>query len=135
MATDPQPAADVTDPSRPETDPAASPSGGTAPIVTHNRAQSRFEIAVADARAGAAEYTDEAGRRIFFHTEVADAHAGQGLAGVLVRQALDMTRAEGLRVVPVCPYVARYVQRHHDWDDIVDPVDDRALDAVRQATR
>lgn len=125
----------MTDPSRPGRDPAASASGGTAPVVTHNRAQSRFEVAVAGTRAGAAEYTDEAGRRIFFHTEVDDAYAGQGLAGVLVRQALDATRADGLRVVPVCPYVARYVQGHHDWDDLVDPVDARALDAVRQATR
>ena len=34
--------------------------------------------------------------------------------------------------VPVCPYVAAYVKRHHDWDDLLDRVDRQALDALRQ---
>ena len=50
----------------------------------------------------------------------------------MVRQALDSTRAEGLRIVAVCPYVAAYVKRHHDWDDVLDRVDREAVDAVRR---
>ena len=101
--------------------------------VTQNRERGRFEIAVDGKRVGIALYAEEDGRRVFFHTEVDEAFAGQGLAGVMVRQALDATREEGLRIVAVCPYVSAYVKRHHDWDDVLDRVDREALDAVRQA--
>lgn len=54
------------------------------------------------------------------HTEVDDAHQGRGIAGELVRAALDHARAEGRRVVPSCPYVARWLTRHPgDYDDVV----------------
>ena len=48
--------------------------------------------------------------------------ADRGLATVLIAQALSTTRADGLRIVAVCPMVAHYVSSHHDFDDIVDPV-------------
>jgi hypothetical protein len=35
--------------------------------------------------------------------------------------------------VQVCPYVAKYVTSHHDFDDILDPVTPAALDAVQAA--
>ena len=100
--------------------------------VTQNRERGRFEIAVDGKRVGLARYVEDVGRRVFFHTEVDESFSGQGLAGVMVRQALDATREEGLRIVPVCPYVAAYVKRHHDWDDLLDRVDRGALDAVRR---
>ncbi|HEY9495446.1 MAG TPA: GNAT family N-acetyltransferase [Intrasporangium sp.] len=100
--------------------------------VTQNRERGRFEIAVDGKRVGLARYVEDDGRRIFFHTEVDEAFSGEGLASVLVRQALDATREEGLRVIAVCPYVAAYVKRHHDWDDLLDRADRQALDALRQ---
>lgn len=111
-----------------------TPTAADGPAVTHNEADARFEIAVAGERAGFTAYVDDGDSRIFFHTEVDDAYAGQGLAAILVRQALDETRAAGLAVVPVCPYVARYVKSHHDWDDIVRPVTREAMDTVRRVT-
>ena len=48
--------------------------------------------------------------------------AVRGLATVLIAQALSTTRADGLRIVAVCPMVAHYVGSHHDLDDIVDQV-------------
>ena len=50
-----------------------------------------------------------------------------------MREALDATRTDGLRIVPVCPYVKKFVQTHHDWDDIVDAVTPAALQAIRRA--
>ena len=82
--------------------------------------QRRFEIFVGEARVGLATYRDEAGRRVFEHTETDPAHQDQGLAGELVRAALDETRAEGLRVVPQCPYVAEFIDRHPEYGDLVD---------------
>lgn len=100
-------------------------------IAVHRRtAPERFEIQVGDTVAGFAQFIDAAGRRIFFHTEIDDAFGGRGLAAVVVGEALDATRADGLRIVPVCPFVAAFVRRHHDWDDLLDPVDPAALAAI-----
>ncbi|KIF00763.1 hypothetical protein PL81_39200 [Streptomyces sp. RSD-27] len=57
----------------------------------------------------------------------ANAHAGQGLAAVLVEQALTDVRAAGKRIVPVCPYVAKFLIRHQEFADITDPVTPEVL--------
>lgn len=92
----------------------------------------RYEIAVDGEVAGLTQYLDRGEQRIFFHTEVDDRFAGQGLAGILVHDALAATVASGRRIVPICPYVAKYLQRHHDFDDHVDPVTSEAIAAVQQ---
>jgi predicted GNAT family acetyltransferase len=81
-----------------------------------------FTIAVDGASAGLTSFTEHDGQRIFLHTEVKAQFEGRGLANILVSEALAATRADGLRVVAVCPMVAAYVAKHHDFDDIVDPV-------------
>ena len=92
--------------------------------VRHAAQEGRFEISVDGKLAGVAEYVEETGHRTFVHTEVDDAFSGRGLAGVLVRQALDTTRADGLRIRATCPYVLKFLRAHHDWDDIVDTAAD-----------
>ena len=62
------------------------------------------------------------GERIFTHTEVDDAFEGRGLATILIGEALQATRDAGLRIVAVCPMVAAYIDKHHEFDDVVDPV-------------
>jgi uncharacterized protein len=59
-------------------------------------------------------------------------NGGRGLASALISQALADTRAAGLRIVPVCPFVKKYLTRHHEVDDVVDAVTPDALAAVRQ---
>ena len=71
-------------------------------------------------RVAVSTYRDAGNRRVFLHTEVDPDYAGQGLAGQLVRAELDDVRAKGMRIVASCPMVAGYVERHHDWDDILD---------------
>lgn len=93
----------------------------------------RFQIAEDGQVAGFAQFIDHDGQRIFFHTEIGEAFGGRGLAGIVVREALDATRTDGLRIVPVCPYVKKFVQTHHDWDDILDPVTPAAIQAIRTA--
>lgn len=66
------------------------------------------------------EYEDRHDRLFFPHTEVDPAYEGQGLGGTLVRQALDDVRARGRRIVPLCPFVRGYIQRHPEYDDLVD---------------
>lgn len=66
---------------------------------------------------GRADFFDSpepAGGRIFFHTEVNPAFGSRGLAGLLVREALDDSIRQGRMVVPVCPLFAKHLKDHGD---------------------
>ncbi|MDE9366601.1 GNAT family N-acetyltransferase [Luteipulveratus sp. YIM 133132] len=89
-----------------------------------------YVISVDGAEAGVARYVNHGKQRVFFHTEVDQAYSGQGLASRLVTYALDDTRSDGLRVVPVCPYVKSFVEKHDEYADLVDPVTPAALEAI-----
>jgi uncharacterized protein len=92
----------------------------SSPEVRNNRDRSRYEIVVDGAVAGFLQYTMRGGRVLLTHTEIPDANSGKGLATVLVQSALDDLRRRGLGIVPVCPFVERFVERHPDYDDLVD---------------
>lgn len=105
------------------------------PTITQvtDTAPQYYRIDVAGERAGLTEYVDDARRRIFFHTEIDPRFAGRGLASRLIRAALTDTRKAGRRIVPLCPFVADYVRKHHDFDDILDPVTPQARATVESA--
>lgn len=88
---------------------------GDAVIVRDNPEKRRFEILFVDAEAetlaGKTYYLDNKDDRIFYHTTVDEAYGGRGLAGVLVKHALEVTADEGKTLVPVCPYVKSYVEK------------------------
>ncbi|MGW0548207.1 GNAT family N-acetyltransferase [Streptomyces altiplanensis] len=92
------------------------------PTVERNDAGHRYEILLDGTAAGLTAYRDRGDQRVFCHTEIDDAFAGRGLASHLVRQALTDVRASGKRIVPVCPYVAKYLQKHDEFSDITDSV-------------
>lgn len=81
----------------------------------------QFTIAVDGRQVGLAAFVDHDGQRIFHHTEVDSAFEGRGLASIMVGEALAATREAGLRIVAVCPMVANYLSKHHDFDDATDP--------------
>jgi predicted GNAT family acetyltransferase len=80
----------------------------------------RFSISVDGQPVGVTEYADRDGQRIFPHTEVRDEFEGRGLATILITEALQATRDAGLRIVAICPMVAAFVKKHHEFDDVVD---------------
>jgi predicted GNAT family acetyltransferase len=84
------------------------------------RASDAFTIAVDGHVVGHASFADRDGQRVFLHAEVDEAYGGRGLATILVAEALARTRADGLRIVAVCTFVAAYVDKHREFDDIVD---------------
>ncbi|WP_445525354.1 GNAT family N-acetyltransferase [Streptomyces cyslabdanicus] len=94
----------------------------TAATVRRADAKHRYEILVDGERAGLTAYRDRGEQRVFYHTEVGEAFAGQGLAARLVQEALTDVRASGKRIVPVCPYVAKFLKKHEEFADITDPV-------------
>ncbi|MFF9025974.1 GNAT family N-acetyltransferase [Streptomyces eurythermus] len=100
----------------------------TTPTVERVDARHRYEIRVDGQRAGLTAYRDRGEQRVFFHTEIDPAYAGQGLASQLIRAALGDVRSSGGRVVPVCPFVAAYLSKHDDYDDLTDPVTPEVLE-------
>jgi len=87
--------------------------------VENNAAEHRYEIRVGGDLAGYAAYQDANGSRVFTHTKIDPDYEGQGLGSTLVKAALDDVRQHQLTAVPRCPFVREYVQRHHDYDDII----------------
>ena len=92
----------------------------TGAVVTIKKLTRKFTVGVEGKTVGLAAFADRDEQRVFYHTEVDDAYGGRGLATVLIAEALARTRAEGKRIVAVCPMVAAYVSKHHDFDDILD---------------
>jgi predicted GNAT family acetyltransferase len=82
--------------------------------------QHRFEIRVDGAKAGHVEYARKGDRLIFTHTEIDDAFEGRGLGSKLASGALDAARAGDHPVVPLCPFIESYIDKHSEYDDLVD---------------
>lgn len=87
-------------------------------IVRDNKAEQEFELVVDGHRALAA-YQLEGDTIVFTHTIVPKAIEGRGVASKLIRAALDSARDQGLKVVPQCPFVAAYMQRHPETRDLL----------------
>ena len=81
--------------------------------------RSRFEIRVDGEVAGFTEYRRRAGLIAFVHTLIDPRYEGQGLASRLVRTALTEARADGLSVLPFCPFVRAYIAGHTEYLDLV----------------
>jgi uncharacterized protein len=97
-------------------------AAANAPAVVHQSDRHRYVLEVDGREVGYAEYTDRGEQRVFLHTVVDPAEGGKGYGGTLVAGALAQVRDAGLRAVGVCPFVDAWVKKHHDFDDIVDPV-------------
>jgi uncharacterized protein len=87
-------------------------------IVTHNEEARRFEATVDGLRA-LITYRRFPDRLVLPHAEVPPALEGNGLGAKLARTALDFARANHLRVVPLCPYVSSFIQKHREYQDLV----------------
>jgi hypothetical protein len=90
-----------------------------APIeVVDNRAGQRYEARLDGRVVGYTEYRRVRGRVIFIHTEVDPSMEGKGVGGKLARSALDAVRAEGLNFSVKCPFIASWLRRHPEYDDL-----------------
>jgi uncharacterized protein len=96
----------------------SSDAMGPAVDVHHNVAASRFEV-VLDGHTSICDYRLQAGLMVMNHTVVPPELGGRGIAAAMVEAALAWARAEGLRVVPQCSYVAAYMKRHPETQDLL----------------
>ncbi len=82
--------------------------------------RNRFEARDGNALAGYADYIrTNAGLIVFTHTEVNREYEGHGVGSALAEAGLDYARAEGLSVLPVCPFIAGWISRHPDYADLL----------------
>jgi predicted GNAT family acetyltransferase len=86
--------------------------------VVDNAAAQRYEARVHDTLA-LIDYQRRGDHIILTHAEVPPRFEGQGIASKLARVALDDARAQGLAVIPRCPFVAAYIRRHPAYRDLV----------------
>jgi uncharacterized protein len=91
--------------------------------VVDDPARTRYEISVNGELAGFTVYRMRPDNRIIaLHSEVFPEFEHRGLASELAREMLDDIRARGLKVVPRCPFVAKYIREHHDYADLVSDI-------------
>jgi predicted GNAT family acetyltransferase len=88
--------------------------------VHDNAELGRYEVLIDGSVVGFARYVRRGGRAYFVHTEVDPSHEGAGLGSALVRGALDGQRERGELVVPLCPFVRSFLERHSEYGDVVD---------------
>ena len=88
--------------------------------IRDNLDRHRFEVDLGDGSLAIAEYTLPAGKIMFTHTEVPPAHEGKGIGSALIRFALDAARERGLKVIPICPFFAKYMAEHREVQDLLD---------------
>lgn len=86
--------------------------------VHHNEGQSRFDATV-DGHLCVLDYLLQDSIMTITHTGVPPAVGGRGIAADLTRTALDTARAQGWKVVPACSYAAAYIQRHPQYQDLL----------------
>lgn len=86
--------------------------------VRDNTARQRFELD-AEGHVAFSEYKRSAGVLTIIHTEVPPALNGKGIGSALVRGLLDLERAEGVKVRPLCPFVRSYFQKHPEYADLL----------------
>ncbi len=92
----------------------------TQPSVVDNQAERRFELH-ADGEMSILTYRISGDRIRLIHTEVPRDQRGRGYADILARAALDRAASDHLRVVPLCPFVRGYLERHPEYDALVVP--------------
>lgn len=86
--------------------------------IHENEEKRRFEAQVGEHTAVMNRYYS-GGNLVITHTGVPDELSGQGLASHMAKSVLDGARQRGQSVVPICPFVASYIERHPEYQDLV----------------
>ena len=86
--------------------------------VRDNESKHQFEMNV-DGHTALAAYRLAPGVITFMHTEVPKELGGRGVGSQLAKGALDQARARGLKVIPLCPFIKGYIEKHPEYGDLV----------------
>lgn len=89
------------------------------PELHKNADQGRYELTEGGQVVGFAEYQDQGDTVVLPHTEVSAGHEGEGLGSQLAQFALNDIRQAGKKVVPTCPFIRSYIEKHPEYADLV----------------
>jgi predicted GNAT family acetyltransferase len=89
------------------------------PVVVRVPRLNRYELHLDGSLIGYLVYRRRDGRIVYTHTEVDPAYSGRGYGGLLVGTALDEAAHENLEVVPLCPFLAYYIDDHPKYEKLV----------------
>lgn len=88
------------------------------PEIRHNIAASRFELQIGG-NIAVLEYSLQGDTITFTHTGVPGELEGRGIGSQLARAGLEYAREKVLKVVPVCWFVAGYIERHTEYQSLI----------------
>lgn len=86
--------------------------------VTDNATLARYELTI-DGKIVFATYRREDGKDYIRHVEAPHSLRGSGAAGRLMQGIVDIVRADGRKIVPLCSYAAAWMRRHRDSLDLM----------------
>ena len=86
--------------------------------VVNNTTKHRYELSV-DGHIAATYYRLADGVITFVHTEVPPELGGKGVGSKLIKGALDQVRADGLKVIPECPFVKAFIEKNAAYQDLL----------------
>ena len=86
--------------------------------IEHDPTAQRFVVQL-DAGEAVLAYERKGDRIVFTHTEVPKPREGEGIGTSLANAALEFAKREKLRVVPRCPFVRAYVEKHPEYQSLV----------------
>jgi predicted GNAT family acetyltransferase len=86
--------------------------------VRDNPEKSRYELLEDGRLLGVADYRPMGETLAFSHTEIVPSRRRQGLGAALVQGSLDDVRRQGAKVVPVCWFVAEFIEEHPEYTDL-----------------
>ena len=90
------------------------------PRIEDDPPNQRYKVWLGDEPVAYSEYENEPGRIVFTHTVVRPRFEGRGIGSRLAKFAVEDARARGLRITPICPFIRSWLERHHEYDSIVD---------------
>jgi len=73
------------------------------------------------------EYKLSGNTLFLIHTEVPTALEGKGVAGAIVQKTLQYAKDNNYKIVPICPFVRHYLEKHKEWNDITAPGAERFI--------
>lgn len=86
--------------------------------LINNEKKRRYEFHVED-RVAFSEYILAKDKIYLTHTEVPNELAGRGIGSALIGAVLEDIKQKDLTLVPLCPFVALYLQRNPEWKSLV----------------
>jgi predicted GNAT family acetyltransferase/glutaredoxin len=96
-----------------------APASAGEPEVADVPEANRYELRLDGRLVGLAAYRRTDDRITFTHTEVEESCSGRGYGSLLAAAALEDARSQALEVVPLCPFIARYIERHPEYGQLV----------------